>query len=419
MDSLADEARELVRQLVSGECHDARPSVDVTELLDAVSPHLHALGITRVGDLTALDTIGIPVFFACRPNSRTLSVSQGKALDPGRARLGAIMEALEQAFAERHELLVRQVGSRLEMRGRGLKCIDTATTLRCSPVGEDVARCRSWVLGTSLLRGDDVYVPYELAGVDFRVGTGWDHSTYRMSTVGLGAGGSLASASLHALLEVIENDATAALDVFGLQGDLARPVCIRTGRHAGLDEALEKVNAAGLGCFFARVRSGTDIPTVAAFLNSPLDTHENLGIRTFAGFACRFSEYEAAFAALLEAVQSRLTQFAGSREDLAPDQYRQRLSLLHPKPGASAYLDETHCSIGSENSTLEKFRHALRAVTRQGAEDVVLVPLGAVGPDIRVVRVLVCGLQSAAGNGVVRLSASTLDAIMSRRGVPA
>ena len=46
---------------------------------------------------------------------------------------------------------------------------------------------------------------------------------------------------------------------------------------------------------------------------------------------------------------------------------------------------------------------------RAGARDVVFVPLGGLPPGIRAVRVLVAGLQAAAGDGVVRLSIDALD----------
>ena len=47
----------------------------------AIKPHFAELGITRVGLLTALDLLEIPVAFATRPNSYTLSVFQGKGID--------------------------------------------------------------------------------------------------------------------------------------------------------------------------------------------------------------------------------------------------------------------------------------------------------------------------------------------------
>jgi ribosomal protein S12 methylthiotransferase accessory factor YcaO len=39
------------------------------------------MGITRLGNITGLDRIGIPVAIAVRPNSRSVSVSQGKGLE--------------------------------------------------------------------------------------------------------------------------------------------------------------------------------------------------------------------------------------------------------------------------------------------------------------------------------------------------
>ena len=59
------------------------------------------MGITRLADVTGLDRIGVPVFQAIRPLSRSVSVSQGKGLDPDAARASALMEAVETWHAER------------------------------------------------------------------------------------------------------------------------------------------------------------------------------------------------------------------------------------------------------------------------------------------------------------------------------
>src|SRR5438105_12519338 len=58
------------------------------------------MGITRLGNITGLDHIGIPVAVAVRPNSRAVSVSQGKGLDPTQAMASALMEAIEGFHAE-------------------------------------------------------------------------------------------------------------------------------------------------------------------------------------------------------------------------------------------------------------------------------------------------------------------------------
>ena len=38
------------------------------------------MGITRVANVTGLDSVGIPVVMVCRPNSRSVAVSQGKGI---------------------------------------------------------------------------------------------------------------------------------------------------------------------------------------------------------------------------------------------------------------------------------------------------------------------------------------------------
>src|SRR5260221_1292946 len=70
------------------------------DTLARVRPHAAAMGITRVGNITGLDRIGIPVAIAVRPNSRSVSVSQGKGLELPQAMASALMEACEGFHAE-------------------------------------------------------------------------------------------------------------------------------------------------------------------------------------------------------------------------------------------------------------------------------------------------------------------------------
>jgi ribosomal protein S12 methylthiotransferase accessory factor len=59
---------------------------DPGETLARVRPHMASIGVTRLGNITGLDHIGIPVAIAVRPNSRSVAVSQGKGLDLPQAR---------------------------------------------------------------------------------------------------------------------------------------------------------------------------------------------------------------------------------------------------------------------------------------------------------------------------------------------
>src|SRR4051812_20202893 len=57
-------------------------------------------GITRVANVTGLDRLGVPVLMAIRPNSRSLTVSQGKGVETDAAWVSGVMEAIELAHAE-------------------------------------------------------------------------------------------------------------------------------------------------------------------------------------------------------------------------------------------------------------------------------------------------------------------------------
>src|SRR4051812_24003909 len=73
------------------------------------------MGITRIANVTGLDSIGIPVVMVCRPNSRSLAVSQGKGLGLAAAKASGLMESVELYHAE-HITLPLKLGSYEELR---------------------------------------------------------------------------------------------------------------------------------------------------------------------------------------------------------------------------------------------------------------------------------------------------------------
>jgi ribosomal protein S12 methylthiotransferase accessory factor YcaO len=75
------------------------------ETLARVRHHASQMGITRLGNVTGLDLIGIPVAVAVRPNSRSVSVSQGKGLTLPQAMASALMEAVEGFHGTCHHLI--------------------------------------------------------------------------------------------------------------------------------------------------------------------------------------------------------------------------------------------------------------------------------------------------------------------------
>src|SRR5918998_1598968 len=102
---LDDEAA-LLRRCGAAELHSDRLHC-ASKTVAEMRSKLGRFGITRVAQVTALDRIGIPVWMAIRPNSRTLAVSQGKGLSDAAAQASAVMEAAELATAEAAHLPTR------------------------------------------------------------------------------------------------------------------------------------------------------------------------------------------------------------------------------------------------------------------------------------------------------------------------
>ena len=102
---------------------DVDRALSARAMIERVRPHMGGMGITRLADLTGLDRIGVPVFAAVRPNSRSVATSQGKGLSRDAARVGALMEAVESWHAERPPGPVRYASAR---DLAGLPLVDTA-----------------------------------------------------------------------------------------------------------------------------------------------------------------------------------------------------------------------------------------------------------------------------------------------------
>jgi len=342
--------------------------------------------------------IGIPVWFASRPNSRGLAVSQGKGLTHAQARLSAVMESVETAYAERCETLIRGRASCSELEASGRRAVSFARMLRCASEQIDADRPRFWVEGRMWRSREPIYAPYELVGIDYRQISPWDHETFHMSSIGLAAHADSERATLHALLEAIENDATAALDVFGYSEQLIEELP-ELPRSQELAQAIDRLAAAGLRAGFVKLVGAVDLPVVGCFVARDVAVAGGSGTAVSAGFACRLRLEEAALSALLEAVQSRLTNIAGARDDI-------ELSAFAPLGGTLVDdLPVTRLIAAGLQPAPPPKRSLAQVADRlaaAGIDDFAVFELSDT-PGISVVRVLVPDLQSPADTGQLRM----------------
>jgi ribosomal protein S12 methylthiotransferase accessory factor len=376
---------------------------------------LHALGITRVGDITDLDCIGIPVWFACRPNSRALSVSQGKGVTPALARISAVMEAAEGAVAERPEDIVTCFGTPDEMIASGRGIVPFQRMMRCQPDRIRSAHRYAWARGFTWKQRVEVFAPYELVGLDMRATAPWDHTAFKMSSIGLAGSSSLERAVTHGLLEVLEHDATASLDLFGLGAGVAHPVRPADGIHPTLDGLMGLVRNAGFEPHFFSLPTRVALPVIGCFFERLTTSDDGAGATLTAGFACRPDAHDAAIAALLECVQSRATDIAGSRDDISEAGYAGSKAQL-PRETAVPLQGFNHIDGHRPQSDwadpAAQLDHVLDRLAAAGIDDIYVFPLARPELGIDVVRILAPDLGAGNDSGVAQGSANLIDALL-------
>ncbi|MBL8893122.1 MAG: YcaO-like family protein [Rhizobiales bacterium] len=369
--------------------------------LDRIRPHFASLGITRLGEITGLDSLGIPVAFATRPNSFSLSVNLGKGRDPASARAWGAQEAGGIAIAERppQDAIA---GSQSELALAGHTLLDLNRIARCQPHRLDPDEELLWVKGHSLFTGEDIMVPWALVGLDHRPNAATFHDAFEVATDGLASGNVLAEAVLHSLYELVERDAFAQLELMSGQRLQARR---RSVQAMGPDLArlLDLIARRGLELRLFEMTSDIAIPAYFAILSQ---TQQDDGdfyswSSLCGGCGCHASPERAIIRAVTEAAQARTAMAAGARDDLPPSHYQPadkfKTDTAQHMFGAAMRIETAEAQRSSPGLVMtsfgERILHVLGALARVGINEAIAVelPHGTVGA--RVARVIVPDLQ--------------------------
>lgn len=312
----------MIKKSVYGGTHRA---LTFEESLGRIQPFLRVMGITRIANITGLDHIGIPVAVACRPNSRSVSVAQGKGATLLAAQVSAAMESIESYHAEN---IVRPLLFATWNQVRQSYPTLDPDSLPKSAVGRFSPDLKiHWVEGFDLIQNGPCWVPFELVHTDFSLPLPADAGCFPMSSNGLASGNHIYEAISHGLCELVERDADA---LFAVSSDEWR-----AGRVVALSSITDQVCVELLECFErAHIRvSVWDMTTdvaLAAFrvviMDWTLNPHRPL--RPSVGMGCHPSRAVALARALTEAAQARLTVISSSRDDLPREGYATHLSAL-------------------------------------------------------------------------------------------
>jgi YcaO-like protein with predicted kinase domain len=296
--------------------HGTHRLISPSETLARFRPFASRMGITRLGNITGLDRIGIPVVVAVRPNSRSVSVSQGKGLDLTQAMTSALMEAIEGFHAE-------EVGE-----GRRATYREIVAT-RCAVV-DPLALCTtgrpfdaygtiSWLEGFDLLQQEPCWVPAEIVHTDY---TQPLDGYFLAGSNGLASGNHLVEAISSAVCELVERDAVALWSASGIRARAQRALDIAAVDDPDCRALLAKYDEAGIAVRLWNVTTDIGIPAFVCDIRDPA-ADEPRRLRHFHGAGCHPDRAIALARALSEAAQTRLTYITGIRDDLLPLEYEE------------------------------------------------------------------------------------------------
>jgi YcaO-like protein with predicted kinase domain len=331
--------------------------VDAGETFRRLKPLLPEFGITRIANITGLDTIGIPVWMAVRPMGRSLSVSQGKGVTHELAAVSGIMESIEMFHAEQRQppSCIRDLHEC--KRDQSFVCPDRLTTRADADLSGEKAI--PWIKGVDLFDDCQRWIPAELSDLDFsKRGTA---PIFLASSNGLASGNTRNEAIVHGLCEVIERDQTSFWSIEQELPDskMNRRVIIQSIKDPLCRNLVEKCVAAGLDIFIWDISINIDIPVFAC-------TIADRGNKTpypqqTTGHGCHPVPTIALSRAITEAVQSRATHISGLREDLNWSRYRGEFSSQTDKNKSAldkmsvqpSTIDFDKICLGSEKTSFE------------------------------------------------------------------
>ena len=278
---------------------------------------LSRVGITRVANITGLDHIGIPITTCMRPNSKHLSVSQGKGLSLPLAEISAIMESIEGYHAE-NPPTIAFVGNYHELKQQ--HPLISPVYFNQTQFNKDglIHYPLTWIKACNLIDNQVYYIPHILSCIDSTV---WrpEYAFLKVSSNGLAAGNTMDEAICHALYEVIERDALTRWQALPSDARKQTQVNLSTIKSQANEWLLNQLYQANMTVKVWEITSKINVPTFHCAID---DTNAILrGLGLFTGTGAHLLKEIALSRAITEAVQSRLTLITGNRDDIFPNYY--------------------------------------------------------------------------------------------------
>jgi ribosomal protein S12 methylthiotransferase accessory factor len=262
-------------------------------------------GITRISEITHLDSVGIPVFTAVRPNAQdgSVSVYAGKGATKAQAKASAMMEAFERYSAERQELDNKRIivsSAKNLPNSIDLNSLNLPKNIKYNE-NDEIEWIKSKEINTACkyyIPANEVFHPYNSSP-----------KLFRSNTNGLASGNVIEEAILHAIFEVVERD---AWSIFELTKINNKEIELADFKNPLINDMLEKFKKRDIDIKLMDLTADINIPTIAASADDK--TLKDPALLTL-GIGTHLNPEIAVLRALGELAQSRVTQIHGTRED--------------------------------------------------------------------------------------------------------
>jgi len=360
------------------------------------------MGITRVANVTGLDLIGIPVAMVCRPNSRSVAVSQGKGVDYLSAQVSGLMEASELYHAETSTLPVRLCSYEELRYEHTVVDVDRLPHLANSPFHPNLRVL--WCEGRDLFTDQRVFVPYEMVHTNYTMPFIDQYRCFPATSNGLASGNCTIEAISHGLCEVVERDATTLWMLRGEKKFETNRLDLETVDDSICEQLFAKIRHAGISIAVWDITSDVGIAAFACFLIPPEDG-DMWQCPIGEGYGCHPDRQIALIRALTEAAQARLTVIAGSRDDFWRDAYKEWLDTDKARTIRQDLdgMRPTRNFADVPNFDGETFEDdvasELQSLSKAGVSQAVIVDLTKPSFGLPVVRVIVPGLEGSLDPG--------------------
>jgi len=364
------------------------------ETVARILPIKHKFGITRVANVTGLDSIGLPVVIAVRPNARSIAVSQGKGVTLEQAKASAIMEAVEIWHAEHFDKLV-YFASIADLSERHIFVnFDRIPELPGRTINQ--TERFHWVGAFELISEREILVPLEMVHADYTHPLPPDTGYFPASTNGLASGNHMLEAVCHGICEVIERDSLAVWHHASIDHQRASRLALETVDDVLALGTLQKFWDVGLDCAVWDVTSDTEIPSFLCVVYERDASGGHFGL----GSGSHPNRAIALLRSLTEAAQTRLNYITGAREDLTFAEYSLAGRASKTDAFAELLTDHPHTRQFAQiptyvNDDLKSDLETLKVqLLHAGVSEIAVVDLTREEIAIPVVRVIIPGLEA-------------------------